>query len=262
RRGRSDVSAGASGHHRCGAPCDAAGQWSAMSSGQRRRAPSLPRIAAAGGPWARSVGGGLLPDVEPRAFSRHPATSGGAGGDLPPCAWALRRVLERFPRLLWTRLAREVLFLSHGPRPLVDGAALCGIESGSRRNGGGGGGMAVVQRRGPWWSGGPGRLPGNGNVAPGVVGGPLAELPGGGRNRSRAAGVSSQYLHRTTAGDGGVYGGARTADPAPLDARPPRSSPENAGKSGTGTIYTKWGIRLTQVTPICGGFGFRAPGVR
>src|SRR5208283_4949910 len=172
RRGRSDVSTGASGHHRCGAPCDAAGQWSAMSSGQRRRAPSLPRIAAAGGPWARSVGGGLLPDVEPRAFSRHPATSGGAGGDLPPGAWALRRVLERFPRLLWTRLAREVLFLSHGPRPLVDGAALCGIESGSRRNGGGGGGMAVVQRRGPLWSGGK-RVSGTLLGRPGVAEGGL-----------------------------------------------------------------------------------------
>ena len=33
-------------------------------------------------------------------------------------------------------------------RSLVDGAALCGTESGARGNGGGGGGVAVVERRG------------------------------------------------------------------------------------------------------------------
>ena len=118
---------------------------------------------------ARVVGGGLLPDVEPRACGGDPAPGGGAGGGLPSGAWALRRVLECCPRLQRARVAGAILFLPDGPGPLVDGAALCGTESGARGNGGGGGGVAVVERRRALRNGRSRRLPGNVDVAPTVV---------------------------------------------------------------------------------------------
>ena len=137
----------------CCSSRDAARKWSAIHFGQRRGAEGLSGFAPSGGASAGRVGGGLLPDVEPRAWGGDPAPARGAGGSVPPSAWALRLVLERCARLLRACVAGAVLFLPHGPRSPVDGPTLCRTESGARRNGGRGNGVALVQRRGALWSG-------------------------------------------------------------------------------------------------------------
>ena len=108
--GKGDATSGSGSYRRCCAPCDAAWQWPAIHFGQRRGAHGLPRFAASGRARARVVSGGLLPDVEPRASGGDPAPSRGPGRDVEAGAWALRVILERFPRLLRTCVAGAILY--------------------------------------------------------------------------------------------------------------------------------------------------------
>ncbi len=72
---RGSISSGGGGGG--SAPCDAAGQCSAIPSGFRRRAVRLPGFAARGGTRGRLVRGGLLRDVESRASGADSASSRG-----------------------------------------------------------------------------------------------------------------------------------------------------------------------------------------
>ncbi len=236
---RGSISSGGGGGG--GAPCDAAGQCSAIPSGFRRRAVRLSGFAARGGARGRLVSSGLLRDVESRAFGGDSASSRGLSLGAEVHAREIRILLERGPCPERARVARAVLFLPVGRGALVAGPPLRGVEPGARRTGGGGRGVEVVQCRGSLRVSGTRRLPGHGAVAPSLVRGNLAEVLGGGRSRIRTTSVAALHSYGASAGRSGVHPETRTGDPAVLDSTAGRASPKRQGGQKAG------GVRLRPI---------------
>ena len=70
------------------------------------------------------------------------AGSGGVAGGLPEAdAWAVFAISQRAAAAEWASFAEPVLFLSAGGAALVDGIAICRIESGAGWVGGKRGGI-------------------------------------------------------------------------------------------------------------------------